>query len=273
MSRQGEFGYGALGGNRNQFRDDGGNEFSSVVKQVSDGIFKINNSVSQLEKAVRQIGTPEDSMTVRDRIQNTLQSTKSIVTITTRNLSQLKQLAYTATRPERLQCERLTNDLQETVKRYGEVQKKVMAKMKSCPTVPKPHIPEDYSNEHSSLIADNQRQEQFSQLQQHEAVIDFDNALIEDREERIRQIEGAMLDVNEIFRDLSAMVSEQGEMIDSIEANVDRADTNIESGNEQLVTASRYQKKARKKMCCIFVILIVVFGILGLILYITLHNN
>ncbi|XP_071965140.1 syntaxin-7-like [Antedon mediterranea] len=270
MSRQGDFGYGAFGGSRNQFSEDGGSEFASIVKQVSDGIFKINNSVSQLEKSVRQIGTPDDSLAVRDRIQNTLVGTKTVVTKTTVNLSNLKKISTTASKPQRLQCDRLANDFSETVKRYGEVQKKIMAKMRSCPTLPKPNIPEEYSDENSSLMADNRRQEQHAQLQQQEAIIDFDNAIIEEREERIRQIEGAMLDVNEIFRDLSAIVSEQGEMIDSIEANVDHADTNVESGNEQLITASKYQKKARKKMCCIFIILIVVAGILALILYLSL---
>ena len=49
------------------------------------------------------------------------------------------------------------------------------------------------------------------------------------------------MDVNEIFRDLGAMIHEQGEQIDTIEANVERAATHVEEGREQLTKAATYQ--------------------------------
>ena len=48
---------------------------------------------------------------------------------------------------------------------------------------------------------------------------------------------------------------EQGDVIDTIEANVEQTHGNVEAGNEQLVLASRYQRKARKKMCILAVVL------------------
>ncbi len=53
--------------------------------------------------------------------------------------------------------------------------------------------------------------------------MDTDLALLQEREERIRQLESDILDVNEIFRDLGQLVHEQGETIDTIEANVEQA--------------------------------------------------
>jgi len=47
--------------------------------------------------------------------------------------------------------------------------------------------------------------------------------------------------VNEIFRDLGAMIHEQGEQIDTIEANVERAATHVEEGAGQLHKAAVYQ--------------------------------
>lgn len=55
------------------------------------------------------------------------------------------------------------------------------------------------------------------------------------------KLQGDILDVNEIFRDLGAMVYEQGEQIDTIEANVEKAHTDVEQGTEQLVKAASYQ--------------------------------
>lgn len=65
------------------------------------------------------------------------------------------------------------------------------------------------------------------------------------------------------------MVYEQGDMVGSIEANVERAHTNVEGANIQLSKASLYQKKARTKMCILLIILLVVGGIIALIVVLT----
>ncbi|KAF4796190.1 hypothetical protein TURU_086138 [Turdus rufiventris] len=50
-----------------------------------------------------------------------------------------------------------------------------------------------------------------------------------------------MLDVNQIIKDLASMVHEQGDTIDSIEANIEASSSNVESANEQLAKASQHQ--------------------------------
>lgn len=50
-----------------------------------------------------------------------------------------------------------------------------------------------------------------------------------------------IVDVNTIFKELATMVHEQGEMIDSIEANVETAQMRVEEGTNQLSTAASYQ--------------------------------
>ena len=49
------------------------------------------------------------------------------------------------------------------------------------------------------------------------------------------------MDVNQIFKDLATMVHEQGEVIDSIEANVESSHMNVGQGVQQLAKASDYQ--------------------------------
>lgn len=49
------------------------------------------------------------------------------------------------------------------------------------------------------------------------------------------------MDVNTIFKELATMVHEQGEIIDSIEANVESAQMRVEEGTNQLATAASYQ--------------------------------
>ena len=48
-------------------------------------------------------------------------------------------------------------------------------------------------------------------------------------------------DVNQIFKELGAMVHEQGEVIDSIEASVEKTEIFVSEGTGQLRQASNYQ--------------------------------
>ena len=50
-----------------------------------------------------------------------------------------------------------------------------------------------------------------------------------------------ILDVNTIFKDLATLVHDQGEMIDSIEANVESTHVRVQEGAEQLRQAETYK--------------------------------
>jgi t-SNARE complex subunit (syntaxin) len=56
-----------------------------------------------------------------------------------------------------------------------------------------------------------------------------------------KKFQADIVDVNTIFKDLATMVHEQGEMVDSIEANVESAQMRVEEGTTQLGLASTYQ--------------------------------
>ena len=62
-----------------------------------------------------------------------------------------------------------------------------------------------------------------------------------ERERAVTQLEADIMDVNQIFKDLAAMVHEQGELVDSIEANVETSSIRVNEGTEQLRQAERYQ--------------------------------
>ena len=64
---------------------------------------------------------------------------------------------------------------------------------------------------------------------------------LEERERAVRQLEADIMDVNQIFKDLAAMVHDQGELVDSIEANVETSSIRVNEGTEQLRQAERYQ--------------------------------
>jgi hypothetical protein len=103
--------------------------------------------------------------------------------------------------------------------------------------------------------------------QQEAQVMDEMNLqVLEEQEQAIQQLESDISDVNQIFKELGAMVHEQGEVIDSIEASVEKTEVFVGEGASQLRQASNYQTKLRKKKCilaiCLTVVLAVIIGII-----------
>lgn len=86
------------------------------------------------------------------------------------------------------------------------------------------------------------------------AELEFQETLIAEREVEIREIESGIHELNEIFRDLGAIVQEQGGMIDNIEYNIGEIATNTEGADRELVTAQEYQRKAGKRAACLLLI-------------------
>lgn len=60
---------------------------------------------------------------------------------------------------------------------------------------------------------------------------------------------------------------------DSIEANVESSEVHVERATEQLQRAAYYQKKSRKKMCILVLVLSVVIVILGLIIWLVYRTK
>lgn len=89
---------------------------------------------------------------------------------------------------------------------------------------------------------------------------------LQERERSVAQLEADIGDVNQIFKDLAAMVHDQvmmrgsmkkknrvffyqGEMVDSIEANVESASIRVNEGSDQLRMAERYQVRLVEQPC------------------------
>ena len=94
--------------------------------------------------------------------------------------------------------------------------------------------------------------------------VDFQESLIIERETEIRNIEQSVGELNELFRDVAHIVTEQGGQLDIISENVQNVTQDTRGANVELRSASRYQKNARNRACCLFVILAVILAIIVL---------
>ena len=88
----------------------------------------------------------------------------------------------------------------------------------------------------------------------------LDTEFLDKREKELNKISKSINDLNQLFRDISSFVVEQGTILgknyflrkkstsfsDQIEYNVDAAATKTEEGLKQLKKADQYQRKDRK---------------------------
>lgn len=157
----------------------------------------------------------------------------------------------------------LTN-FQKVQRQAAEKEKEFVARVRASSRV-SGGFPEDSSKERNLVSWESQAQPQV-QVQEEEITED-DLRLIHERESSIRQLEADIMDINEIFKDLGMMIHEQGDVIDSIEANVESADVHVQQANQQLSRAAEYQRKSRKTLCIIIFIIVIGVVILGLIIW------
>lgn len=104
-----------------------------------------------------------------------------------------------------------------------------------------------------------QDQEQLRLADQSE--VDFQESLIVEREAEIRNIEQSVGELNDLFRDVAHMVHEQGQQLNLIEDNVTNVRDDTQAADQQLRTASRHQRNARNKACCLLIILAVILTV------------
>lgn len=92
--------------------------------------------------------------------------------------------------------------------------------------------------------------------------VEFNEAIIAERDGEILEIERGVMELNGIFRDLGSIVTEHGAMIDNIESNITQMNSSVRGASRELTSAARYQKNARKRACILIIIFAVILAII-----------
>ncbi|KAM9320995.1 syntaxin-12 [Gastrophryne carolinensis] len=258
----------------------GGRDFNSIIQTCSGNIQRITNNTAQIQTLLNQLGTSKDSSKLQQNLEQIQHSTNVLAKETNTYLKDLASvpapLSPAEQRQQKLQKERLMNDFSAALNRFQATQRQVSEKEKEMVARARAgsRVSNDERQREDQLVSFgttddwNQMQDQEEDL----GITEQDLELIKERESAIKQLESDILDVNQIFKDLAVMIHDQGEMIDSIEANVESAEVHVERGTEQLQRAAYYQKKSRKKICILILVLAIVAVILGVIIYLSVKS-
>lgn len=160
----------------------------------------------------------------------------------------------------------MSAEFKSTLEEFQTVQRRALEKQRASAVAARTAMDE---GEFPPADSEAQQQLQQQQLEQQPRLanqdeVDFQETLIIERESEIRNIEQSVGELNELFRDVAHIVNEQGSQLDIIGENVQNVGSNTQGANSELRSASRYQKNARNKACCLLVILAVILVIIVL---------
>lgn len=97
----------------------------------------------------------------------------------------------------------------------------------------------------------------------------YNNARILEQQEQFKAIEKDVAQIEEIFKDLSMLVGEQGIQIDNIEQNIVNSRDSAKAAHQDITDAEQYQKSTRAKMCWCALF----FALAGLLLLLWVTNS
>jgi len=224
-------------------------DFSRLAGTVATNIQKLGQNVSSMQRMLVHVDTQGEAL--RQQLRQLQHYTGQLAKDTAVQLKELHDLpAVDAS--ARVQKERLQDDFTKVLDSFQRVQREAAERERAGLAVAR-------EEEGVTLPPPNDQTQSRTQM-----MIEEDDRLkaLQDRERGMQQLESDIMDVNTIFKDLATMVHEQGDIVDSIESNIEQTAVQVETGTEQLRQAATYQNKARKKKIILAIIGIVILAIL-----------
>ena len=244
-----------------QYADDP--EFQTYTTQLSDKLFTLTANISRLSNQIALLGTRRETDRVRERVQDLLQETGDGFKEVGEGLKKVREWPDVGP-SQKYTSGKLAQEFRASVSEFQGLQRQAMEKQRASATAARSAMDAegglggggnaDQSDEQQLL--QQQQQEQARLADQSE--VDFQEQLIVERESEIRNIESSVTELNELFRDVATMVNDQGQSLDLISENVTQTRDDTQNADQQLRTASRHQRSARGKACCLLIVLAIV---------------
>lgn len=250
-------------------------EYHELTERIPQLVYKVSTNISTIDRLVALLGTLNDTQQNRDLLHDITEATRSIVkTINDhiKNLTVYVNEPGADKRQRKMEQQKLSRDFQRVLEQFQVAQRRSIEKTRQCVAISKAHAmrndqyddEEDGNPESRPLIP-----EQRLQLQVLDNEIDYNETIIEERENEINGISQGIAELNGIFNELARIVGQQGSMLDNIEVNVSNITSNVRNAADELTTANRYQKSSRKWLCTILLVTCGIGMVITLIAYLS----
>lgn len=85
---------------------------------------------------------------------------------------------------------------------------------------------------------------------------------IQERHDAVKGIEKNLLELHQVFMDMAVLVEVQGDQLDNIQNQVERAHSYVTRGTNQLVVAKKTQRNTRKWYCYGIILLLIIIAVI-----------
>lgn len=263
------------------------------IKDVGRKIQKLSRDNKKLDRHLKTIGTSSDTAEFRINLRSEIHETTSLVK---QLLSSIQDLKSQDSGTTSIKLQRLEKQFLEQYTKLSSLTKSIKNRLEST----KPMTSNNHNNINSAtnpflsgshgggydlsninMKASNIEYENHPSMppeeeevavQQKQAFIpQFDGHLeeLEDREEAIHQMVEDLTELNSMYKDLHGLVNEQGAQIEVLSSNVEHAKDEVKAGTGHLDVAASHQRKYRKKMCIILMIVLAMAAVLTVTIYYT----
>ncbi|CAK7218793.1 SNAP receptor [Sporothrix curviconia] len=259
------------GGNGGQYSDDP--DFQRLSQQLSNKLFKLQGNIANLNRDIGHLGTRQDNARVRERVNDVLEESREMFKDVGEGVKKV-QGWDDVTPTQRYQQQKLSRDFQSALTEFQGLQRQALEKEKASVSAARAAVDVASGGGDDSgaggdgvqLLQQQEQQQELARLAPQDEV-DFQEALIIEREDEIRNIEQGVGDLNVLFTQVATMVHQQGEQLDDIAGNVENVRTDTRGADIELRSAARYQRNARSKACCLLLVLSVILTIVLLAVF------
>lgn len=251
-----------------------------------EGIENVQYEMSRIRNKLQELTALYDKHLTRPSIDDAVQEEKAIE-ITTQEITRMfhhcKKIIHQIRERSRGTTSRdhqvsqnvvssLVTSLQELSTMFHSSQSTHLRKLRSREEKSQQFFDSPYLPQNDDLYSLDMMQEDYvnqsflNSSGDHQMIIEDNTFMVEQREREIKQIVQSIAELNEIFRDLSTMVADQGTVLDRIDYNLEQVQSHVHQGLKQLQKAQNYQRKNRKMMCIMILSTTVVFLIILLVI-------
>ncbi|KAG6012112.1 hypothetical protein E4U43_007939 [Claviceps pusilla] len=244
-------------------------EFQTLQYDLKSKLQKLLVSNRDLAKGVNSLGTKKDNPRLRERVNKGLESTRELCREIGEGVKRL-QTWDDLTKQQKYEQTKVSSDFQAALQEFQDLQRRALEKEKASVSAARAahgsdsHVQGGGGNNYQDQ-EQQQQQQQLLLLQQQQLApqdeVDFQESLIIEREEEIRNIEQGVGDLNVLFTQVAHIVAEQDAGIMTLADNVDRTHEHTMQADRETRQAARYQKAARNKSCCLLLILGIILTI------------
>ncbi|CAL5371522.1 unnamed protein product [Camellia sinensis] len=244
---------------------------------VAAGIFQINTAVAGFRRLVDAIGTLKDTPDHRQKLHNTRQRIMLLVKETSAKLKSLSDSdhATNVDPSKRIEDAKLARDFQTTLQEFQKIQQLASERESTYSPFAQPSTMSTTTSsvEYPAPTMDQENQPFLMEQKRQELLllgneIAFNEAIMEERDQGIIDIQDQIGQANEIFKDLAVLVHEQGVVIDDIHSNIEASSAASTQARVQLSKASK-TVKSKCSWCwwvlAIFVVVLVIVFIVFII--------